>query len=546
MTRCKASISGKKYFLLSVVLIMLCCFAIFITPQSYADDTEQQIRVGIKSGSVTDATTTLSSTSGYKLGIVENGIFFETGVSIPFNTLYVIKNTRVIGDSIEVPGETSGAYFGSYHLQIGPVFENYSEMKTLLDQLSSVIPDLYPAYDNGWHVYVGTYRTPGERASYLAQVVSLIPDLEVSDAPVNDKAVMAVDTSKVYLYYDTSDASFAFMPQTEGDLIGFESRKYRGAIGIKRYTNSDPTVINYIALEKYLYGVLPREMSGDWPLEALKAQAVAARNYALTALNKHNTWGFDLCNLQDCQVYGGASVERPGSNDAVDETLGRLLTYDNKLISAFYHSNSGGRTENSEYIWTSVVPYLKSVADPFSLDQPSAKWVKSYSPSQIDELLKLKSINIGPIIGIYVTKVSPNGRALETVFVGRDGEYVATKEKARFLLGSYDIRSTWYSIGSGSALSVESSSGITELSDSGCVIESATGQTTITGVNSLPMMSALGTQTFKPAPTGQIVFTGYGFGHGVGMSQWGAKKMAELGMDYVQILTHYYTNTVVQ
>ena len=73
-------------------------------------------------------------------------------------------------------------------------------------------------------------------------------------------------------------------------------------------------------------------MSYSWPLEALKAQAVAARNYAYASLNKHGKWGFDLCNLQDCQVYGGASVERPRSNDAVDETWGRLLVYDGEYM----------------------------------------------------------------------------------------------------------------------------------------------------------------------------------------------------------------------
>jgi stage II sporulation protein D len=194
------------------------------------------------------------------------------------------------------------------------------------------------------------------------------------------------------------------------------------------------------------------------------------------------------------------------------------------------------------------VPYLKSVDDPYSLGQPSATWTKSYTPAQIDTLLKSKSINIGPIIGIYVTKVSPNGRALETVFVGRDGDYVTSKEKARFMLGTYDIRSTWYTInsGSGSGLAVESGSSVNTLPQTGFVIESASGQSTFTSTAQLTVQSASGVTTAMPAITDQIVFTGYGFGHGIGMSQWGAKKMAELGMDYTKILTHYYKNTIVK
>jgi stage II sporulation protein D len=260
-------------------------------------------------------------------------------------------------------------------------------------------------------------------------------------------------------------------------------------------------------------------------------------------------------------VYGGASVERPRSNDAVDETWGRLLVYDNKPITAFFHSNSGGRTENSEYVWSAVTPYLKSVDDPYSLGQPSATWSKTYTTAQVDEILKSKNINIGPLIGIYITKVSPNGRALETVFVGRDGDYVASKEKARYILGTYDIRSSWYTIegggsvvpGSSGELTLESAGGKTAVPLDRLVVESAGGQVSL-GSSEMTMLTASGVSTFKPSGSvatpgsgsSTIVFKGYGFGHGVGMSQWGAKAMADLGMSYEQILTHYYVNTRIQ
>lgn len=523
---------------------------------------DRQIRIGIKFNSVTDATTVLTSTSGFKLVNVDGeGAFTDTGAILPLNTLYVIKNTKAVGETIGTPTGSSGAYFGPYHLQVGPDFKTYLEMRQFLDQTSLQLQDLFPAFDDGWKVYVGAYQSEAEREVKKAEIAVVLPSLVLTPAPVNDKAIMIVDNTSAFMYYDTSDAVFALLPQASGDLIGFESRKYRGAIGVQRYTGSDPTVINYIGVEPYLYGVLPREMSGEWPLEALKAQAVAARNYAYASFGKHSKWGFDLCNLQDCQVYGGASVERPRSNDAVDETWGRLLVYDNKPITAFFHSNSGGRTENSEYVWSAVTPYLKSVDDPYSLGQPSATWSKTYTTAQIDEILKSKNINIGPLIGIYVTKVSPNGRALETVFVGRDGDYVATKEKARYILGTYDIRSSWYTIEGGGSyvpgptgeMTLESASGKTSVPLDRLVVEGAGGQVAL-GSSEISLLTASGVTAFVPtgavvtpgSGSGTIVFKGYGFGHGVGMSQWGAKAMADLGLSYEQILTHYYVNTRIQ
>ncbi len=590
-TKTSKSAPSKWVTLISAACLSvpLLCVGIQAIEPSYAlaleANPEKQIRIGIKFGSVTDATTVLTSSSGFKLGIIDSeGTFAETGAVLPLNTLYVIKNTRLAGETIGSPsGGSSSAYFGPYHLQVGPEFDSYLEMRQVLDATALQLQGLFPAYDDGWRIYIGTYLSEAERDKKKAEIEQVLPELVLSRAPLNDQAVMVVDGSAVHLYYDTLDEVFGFKPQADGDLTGFESRKYRGAVGIRRYVDSDPTVINYIGIEPYLYGVLPREMSGDWPLEALKAQAVAARNYAYASLGKHEKWSFDLCNLQDCQVYGGASVERPRSNDAVDETRAKLLLYDGKPITAFFHSNSGGRTESSEYIWSEAVPYLRSVEDPYSLGQPSATWSKTYTKAQIDSILKSKGINIGPLIGIYITKKSPNGRVLETVFVGRDGDYVTSKEKVRYLLGTYDIRSTWFTIegggsydpgdpgndggtsteGTPSTLTVISTIGKLQVPFRGLVIQGGSGKVTLGDSEGLVVLSASSVSTLEPDMKVQtitsvvedvqsvdssemLVFKGFGFGHGVGMSQWGAKAMADQGMSFAEILTHYYTNTWIQ
>ena len=118
-------------------------------------------------------------------------------------------------------------------------------------------------------------------------------------------------------------------------------------------------MVNSLPLQHYLYGVVPREVNPGWHMEVLKAQAVAARNFAVVNLNKHGAYGFDVCSGTDCQVYGGLDSESPSTNAAVDETCGQMIYYQGKPITAFYHASSGGYTENLRTCGASHCPILK-------------------------------------------------------------------------------------------------------------------------------------------------------------------------------------------
>lgn len=145
-----------------------------------------------------------------------------------------------------------------------------------------------------------------------------------------------------------------------GGFISAKKKWYRGYLIIQN-RGQKLTVINNVDMEDYLKGVVPSEMPSSWEIEALKAQAIAARSYAIANLGKRGSLGFDLKDTPEDQAYGGASAETSRTNNAVDETSGLVLTYNYKVISAFYSASAGGQTINAKEAWGSDLPYIRSV-----------------------------------------------------------------------------------------------------------------------------------------------------------------------------------------
>ncbi len=161
-------------------------------------------------------------------------------------------------------------------------------------------------------------------------------------------------------YYDCStNAVFIQNPESKG-FLATKKRWYRGDIVIYNIQGT-LTVVNSLPLEEYLMGVVPSEMPPKWNMEAHKAQAIAARSYALANLNKRGSKGYDLKDTPHDQAYGGASSETPQTTRAVLSTRGEVLTYDNKIIPAYYHASSGGKTNSAGEVWMKDLPYIQSV-----------------------------------------------------------------------------------------------------------------------------------------------------------------------------------------
>ncbi|MEM6838328.1 MAG: SpoIID/LytB domain-containing protein [Cyanobacteria bacterium P01_C01_bin.120] len=273
--------------------------------------------------------------------------------------------------------------------------------------------------------------------------------------------------------------SFWVEPGPDG-FVFIGDRWYRGRVLVTS-NGSGVTAINYVDLEQYLYSVVGGEMPTSWPLEALKAQAVAARSYALHKRQQARNPHYDVGTTTAWQVYGGLQEETASTQAAVEGTRGQVLTYNGQVIEAVFHSSSGGHTENVEDIWSQPLPYLRGVQD-FDAGAPVFEWTQTFS---LDEFSRLMP-SVGRIVSASPQRVTPRGRVQEMRMEGDRGALVMTGNEVRSAL---NLRSTLFSIAiAGDAVQI----------------------------------------------------TGRGYGHGIGMSQWGAHNMASQGYTYQQILGHYY------
>ncbi|MCX8093960.1 MAG: SpoIID/LytB domain-containing protein [Candidatus Goldbacteria bacterium] len=273
------------------------------------------------------------------------------------------------------------------------------------------------------------------------------------------------------------------------DFIEFNSRKYRGNIGIV-LLNNEILIINKVKLDHYLYGVLPSEVIPNWHKECLKAQSVAARTFAIyNKLNSKSPY-YDLDANVLSQVYKGVNVETKKTNEAIDETTDEIITYNGEVIQAYFHSNSGGKTASSEEIWGGKLEYLKSKDDEYCKKEKNYRWNITFSSEKISELLKKNKIIIGEIYDIKIMERGESGRIKFLKIYGSSGTITIKGKDFRNFIGENDIKSTNF---------------------------------TITKNNN------------------NFIFDGYGWGHGVGLSQESAKSMAENGWDYKKILKYFYS-----
>lgn len=325
---------------------------------------------------------------------------------------------------------------------------------------------------------------------------------------------------------------------------------YRGLLAFE-VTGGLMTPVNHIDIEQYLYGVIPKEISPAWPVEAIKAQAVAARTYAYSGLGRFKAKGYDLTDDTLSQMYRGYGVEDPRSNAAVDATRGQCAYYNGRRIDALFHSNSGGYTENSENVFTNALPYLRGKEDPYSVGAPNDLWVLSYTPEQIEGLLAKRGYQVGRVQQVVSRSVSPYGRVLKLEIGGSLKTVVLEKEQMRSVFGTTAMKSLLFNVSKGDKMSVLSSGGLSQLTQGALVVRGAEGDVVLSGARILgggqidlagQVNAPSGTQT--PADTYR--FVGRGYGHGVGLSQYGAKKMAELGFAYGDILKFYYTDIVIE
>jgi stage II sporulation protein D len=221
--------------------------------------------------------------------------------------------------------------------------------------------------------------------------------------------------------------------------LSLGGRAYRGSLRVKR-VGSRLQVVNVVGLEPYLWGVVPSEMPERWPAEALAAQAVCARTYALAHLHKGD---FDLYSDTRSQVYGGVAAEAQSATDAVNETAGKVVLYDDELANTYFFSSSGGKTANVQDVWpdSPPAPYLVSVPDPYDTLSPYHDW----GPLRFSAKTLARRLHVpGGRVSDFRANVTSSGRVRSITFVGASGERTATGAAVRTALG---LRSTWFRLG---------------------------------------------------------------------------------------------------
>ena len=381
-----------------------------------------------------------------------------------------------------------------------------------------------------------------------------IEDTSIKAMP-NNGHIDLMDSANNILYSLPSDGSLIIGPNNlEEPIITVEKDSYRGYIRLF-INDGELIVINHVYLEDYLYGVVPREMSYTSPMEALKAQAVASRSFAMHNINKHAQEGFNLCDTTHCQAYAGYIYERSSTNQAVDETMGVLIYYEGEVIEAIYHSTSSGYTEDSSNVWGGSIPYLKSVEDHFSLDSPHNNWTFSIKLSDLNEKIIGAGINIGELQNIEIIETTSTNKVKNVKLIGSLGEEIITGERFRNIIGTTTLKSAWFRIKDSTSNTVNYAYVLDGNSLEPKVIDISKAQI-IDGnnrrtVTRSAVVRATGNDRIRNFQQSslisgeELVIEGSGYGHGVGMSQYGAKKMAEYGYTFEEILKYYYTGVDV-
>jgi len=255
------------------------------------------------------------------------------------------------------------------------------------------------------------------------------------------------------------------------------------------------SVLNRVDLEEYVKGVVPAEVSSTWHPEMLKAQAVAARTYALYQQMLSATREYDVAATVQDQVYRGKQGIDAGILRAVEETRGLVITYQDAPIYAAFSSTAAGLTEDAMNVWSKDYPYLKGVECPFDLMSPYYQWKSSFNIVTLEQGLRQQGFTVGSIATMTPLSFSRGGRVATLRILHSGGELVLRGEELRKAVGYTIIPSTQFAI------------------------------------------ESIGRD---------VVLSGFGAGHAVGMCQWGAKELAELGYPFTTILQYYYPGTELQ
>jgi stage II sporulation protein D len=499
------------------------------------------------------------SGQGYSLGYFDSNrefteIAYTSATKITMlkdRSLYITNDSKNL--YVQDKPKNSVGTIGCYHKLAGE-YRDYSSAQYAASE-----------YSGGFVAY--------SRGKYLALHGNYMSSSDASNlwtGSSNCVTVVETGTDRILFEFDGgSDTGLGIMPDGRGGeaLTWFKGYKYPGGFEyIRNSPDGNLTVINVLSMEDYIRGVLPSEMTYTWPLEALKAQAVCARTYAAHNVGKHWSYGFDICNTTDCQAYSGLQTQSPEIDRAVAETSGEYITYGGEVASIFYFSSDGGATEDSENVFNEAIPYLRGKIDEYEplITTGHESWTAEFTSAQISEILQGKGYGIGSVVSITPVYTRLGNIYSVTFRDSRGKTFTFSREQARTILGGSKVRSARFTVtvkGSEAETSdnetlyiAGQSEQFTEtdvyaIGSNGTERIAGHEVTVITGSGNTAkrLLGELGQSLVSGVEQvgDTFVFRGSGWGHNVGMSQWGARAMAEHGKDYRDIINYYFTGVDV-
>lgn len=524
----------------------LCLACLLPATSAVSPQPGQPVQIGLHYGENALAAANLENKdgSGYYMGYTSaDGAF--TSLAYTGETMITMLKTQTMYLSNGSYSTTAGAgtVIGCYHLQVGSGYAGFDEANAKAAQYAGG----FPAWVGGtYSVRVGAYATSGEAEA--AKAALGLGDASVVGTSAYGIHVVKTKTGAILFQFDGGEQTLLTvrpgLDQNVKAVTWCKGYSYYGDFRYERLKGGDLTVVNIVAMDDYINCVISREMSESWPLEALKAQAVCARTYAERNRGEHKAYHFDLCSTTDCQAYSGTSRIGPNTAQAAAETSGIHVWYSGAMADTVYYSSNGGASENSENIWNQPIPYLVGKLDPYEayvVDKiPSYHWTKTFTKAELAEMLRSRGYQCADIVDFRASGISPTGNVITITFTDSAGKsFSFSKEKyTRIMMG---VRSSRYTISGGGKYYVDATGDA--LSGLGGVYAiGADGTTAPVGLNEVPFYIG-GTGTVAQfTPVGDtFTITGTGWGHHVGMSQWGAYSMALQGKTYQEILTFYYT-----
>ena len=476
-----------------------------------------------------------------------------------------------------------------YYVSIGKTYNNYSAALSDANNYTAQGYFSLPVLlESGvWSVYAGPVTTKAEAESIMRAGVG-----RAVIEPTGKRLVLGSGSSRLALF--ENNQYVPYFSSTYTNTIKVNTTEYRGYLNAFR-KNTTLTPVNTLPMEDYLYSSVASEMPSSWHAEALKAQSVASRCYAYSKLGAHGDNGYDLCSSDHCQIYLGLKQEKESATNAVNATAGLVAYYEDELINATFFSSSGGATDDSENVWINALPYLRGVSDTY--DVTGKEWSRTFTLAELTNIASLNNYAIGSVTGVEISNTSSSGRVQELIIKGTAGNKTLAKEEIRTFFskstgGSLESRyfrldQFGVSVASTSANTNQNAAVSTSTVSSNLYVRgdgrSAQRDTDIisiingsgdnisvayfdnvslqssSGQYNMPVSVSADRNTPSSANSGvvatvsgglassgsSVTFAGKGWGHGVGLSQHGAKGMAEAGFTFEQILKHYYSGVEI-